>query len=49
MQLPSEGTLRGYTCYAKARSGFQDDIDEELVRFQAKGSTKLEETYGTFA
>ena len=32
MQLPSERTLRDYTHYVKARSGFQDDVDEELVK-----------------
>ena len=32
MQLPSERTLRDYTHYTKARSGFQDDIDEELMK-----------------
>lgn len=32
MQLPSERTLRDYTHYVKARSGFQDDIDEGLVK-----------------
>ena len=32
MQLPSERTLRDYTHYVQARSGFQDDIDKELVK-----------------
>ena len=32
MHLPSERTLRDYTHYVKARSGFQDDIDEDLKR-----------------
>ena len=32
MHLPSERTLRDYTHYVKARSGFQDDIDGDLKR-----------------
>lgn len=32
MQLLSERTLRDYTHYVKARSGFHDDMDEELVK-----------------
>lgn len=32
MHLPSERTLRDYTHYIKARSGFQDDMDEDLKR-----------------
>ena len=32
MHLPSERTLRDYTHYIKAWSGFQDGIDEDLKR-----------------
>ena len=32
MKLPSERTLRDYTHYIKARSGFQGDVDQELVK-----------------
>ena len=32
MQLPSERTLRDYTHYIQARSGFQEDINKELVK-----------------
>ena len=32
MKLPSERSLRDYTHYVKARSGFQDDIDADLVK-----------------
>lgn len=32
MHLPSERTLRDYTHYIKAQSGFRDDIDEDLKR-----------------
>ena len=42
IHLPSERTLRDYTHYVKARSGFQDDIDEDLTR--EANLTELSET-----
>ena len=32
MKLPSERTLRDYTHYVKARTGFQEDVEVELVK-----------------
>ena len=32
LKLPSERTLRDYTHYVKSRSGFQDDIDDDLAQ-----------------
>ena len=32
VKLPSERTLRDYTHYVKARSGFQKDVEEDVVK-----------------
>lgn len=32
VKLPSERTLQDYTHYVKARMGFQEDVEAELVK-----------------
>ena len=32
MTLPSERTLRDYTNYFKNKPGFQDEVDQQLLR-----------------
>ena len=32
VKLPSERTLRDYTHYVKARSGFQKDVEEDVIK-----------------